>query len=85
MRGDAEWFKGLDNVVKDILVWGGSAEILIDSIEAFAKKLQASHPRTELVVEPGAAHEDFIISLFLGYKKKAAGTKAIEDFLAPKL
>lgn len=82
----SDWFKGLDKVVKDILVWGGGGEILIDSIESVSKKVQAAHPRTELVVEVGAAHEDFIMDRLLGYKQSVGeGGEVVERWLAQRL
>ncbi|KAK5170203.1 uncharacterized protein LTR77_004789 [Saxophila tyrrhenica] len=80
-----EWFKGLDSKVKDILVWGGGGEVLIDSIEASTKKLQQAHPRVEYVVQPGAAHEDFIIDKLLGYKEKGEGTVVVESWMKTRL
>lgn len=82
---DAEWYKGLDNKVKDILVWGGSGEVLIDSIEVATKKLQQAHPRVEYVVQPGASHEDFIIDKLLGYKEKGEGTVVVESWMKARL
>ncbi|WPH02422.1 DNA polymerase alpha-associated DNA helicase A-like protein [Acrodontium crateriforme] len=82
---EQEWFTGLPDVADDILVWGGGGEILIDSIEALTKKLKIAQPKTELVVEPGAAHEDMIISVLLGYKDKSEGTKAIEQWVSERI
>ncbi|KAK3058525.1 hypothetical protein LTR09_000089 [Extremus antarcticus] len=82
---NAEWFQGLDGKVKDILVWGGGGEALIDSIEVSTKKLQQAHPRVEYVVQPGASHEDFIIDKLLGYKGKAEGTVVVESWMKARL
>ena len=82
---DSNWFKGLDNVVKEIMVWGGGGEVLIDSIDASTKILKAAHPRVEYVVEPGAAHDDFILEKAFGYKNKAQGTVAIESWMKARL
>ena len=82
---DLSWFNGLNLKVKDILVWGGGGEVLIDSIEAIGKKLKEASPSTELVVQPGAGHEDFLFDTLLGYKQKAEGTKLIESWLASKM
>ena len=71
--------------MKDILIWGGGGEVLIDSIEAIGKKVKEAHPKTELVVEPGAAHEDFIIERVLGYNKKAKGTELVESWIKARL
>lgn len=81
---EPSWFKGLDKVAKDIFVWGGGGEILIDSINATAEKLKKAHPRVEYVVQPGASHEDFIIDTLLGYKD-AQGTKVVRSWMEQRL
>ena len=83
--GDLVWFDRLDLYVKDMLIWAGSHEILVDSIEELAKTLKQAHPKTELFVQPGASHEDFIIDRLLGYKRKGEGTKLIESWMAARL
>lgn len=85
IRGDVEWYSGLSRVTKDILVWGGGGEVLIDSIEKLGKTLKEAHPKTELVVQPGAGHEDFIIDVLLDIKGKGEGTKLIESWLADRI
>ncbi|KAK3686902.1 hypothetical protein LTR37_019344 [Vermiconidia calcicola] len=82
---DAAWFNGLDRKVGDILVWGGGGEVLIDSIEAVTKILKEAHPKTELVVESNAAHEDFILDKLLGYKGKNEGTELVENWIKARL
>ncbi|TKA52285.1 hypothetical protein B0A49_12486 [Cryomyces minteri] len=82
---DDDWFKGLENVVSEILVWGGGGEVLIDSIVEIAKKLQKAHPKTELVVQPKVGHEEFIIDTLLGYKEKAEGTVLMENWIGARL
>ena len=66
-------------------MWGGGGEVLIDSIDAFSKKLKEAHPNTEVVVQPGAAHEDFIMDKLLGYKAKGEGTKLVESWIKARL
>lgn len=85
MKADAAWFKDLSSIVKEILIWGGGGEVLIDSINVISKKLKDAHPRTELVVEPGAAHEDFIIQKLLGYKNDAQGTELVRNWIKARL
>ncbi|KXT10690.1 hypothetical protein AC579_5060 [Pseudocercospora musae] len=85
IRADAKWFSGLDKIVKDILVWGGDSEVLIDSIQDFTKILKAAHPKVELVVEQGATHDDFLMDKLLGYSEKAEGTQLVEDWIAERL
>ncbi|KXT03923.1 hypothetical protein AC578_9250 [Pseudocercospora eumusae] len=83
--GDAKWYAGLDRVVKDVLVWGGDGEVLIDSIQDFAKTLKAAHAKVDLVVEKGAAHEDFMMEKLLGYSGTAEGTQLIESWIAERI
>ncbi|CAK1354803.1 hypothetical protein CB0940_01388 [Cercospora beticola] len=82
---DSAWYSGLDKVVNDILIWGGDKEVLIDSIKAFGTTIEKAHAKTTIVIESGAAHEDFILDTLLGYKEKAEGTKVIESWLATRL
>ncbi|KAK5124601.1 hypothetical protein LTR85_001314 [Meristemomyces frigidus] len=85
LHADSNWFSGLDTKAKDIFVWGGGGEVMIDSIEGITKKLKQAHPRVEYFVEPGASHEDMVINKLLGYKDKSEGTKVIESWLAQRL
>ncbi|KAK3619502.1 hypothetical protein LTR56_024003 [Elasticomyces elasticus] len=82
---DDQWFTGLDKKVKDVLVYAGGGEILLDSINAFTKILKQAHPRVELVIQPGVAHDDIILDKVLGYQKKAEGTKVIESWIAQRV
>jgi len=82
---DSNWFHDIESVTKDLLIWGGSGEMLIDSINFIAKKLKAVHSRAVYVEQDGAAHEDMILDKILGYKHKAEGTKLIEEFVLAKL
>lgn len=84
-RADEKWWTGLDKVTSDVLVWGGSAEVLVDSIEEVGGQLKSAHPRTEVVIQKGASHEDFIVDVLLGYKHKAEGTKVIESWLSERI
>ncbi|KAK5106895.1 hypothetical protein LTS08_001018 [Lithohypha guttulata] len=84
-QADSTWFKGIDEKVKDILIWGGGGEVLIDSIELIAQTLKAAHRQTEYVVEPGKSHEDFIVLKLLGYSEKAEGTQLIENWIKARL
>lgn len=81
VMADASWFNGIDSKFREILVWGGGGEVLIDSIDVLAQKFKRAHPRTEYVVEQGACHEEFIIEKLIGYKEKGEGTKLIENWV----
>ena len=82
---DVSWFSGIETKVKDILVWGGGGEVLIDSIDLISKKLQEAYPKTEYVKEPGASHEEFIIEKMFGYKGKNEGTQLVESWMKARL
>jgi len=82
---DDAWFRDLSSVASSILVWGGGGEVLVDSIQVIAAKLKEAHSRTEVVIQPGAAHEDFILDKLLGYKAKSQGTEVVERWLRDNL
>ncbi|KAF2173052.1 hypothetical protein M409DRAFT_17002 [Zasmidium cellare ATCC 36951] len=84
-NADASWWSGLDKVVKDVIIWGGGAERLLDGINEFANKLKSAHKNTEIVIEPGAAHDDFIADVFLGKKEKSEATKVVESWIAERI
>ena len=75
----------MDTVTKDILIWGGGGEVLIDSIQVLERKLKRAHRRLEYVEQPGASHEDFILEKLLGYTEKAQGTVVVESWIAARL
>lgn len=51
VKAPAGWFSKLDTVVSDLFIWGGSGEVLIDSINEMAKQLKSILPKTQYVVE----------------------------------
>jgi len=81
----ADWFSGLDKVVKGVFVWGGAHEVLVDSIDDIARKLKASFPETVYVRTPGAAHVGWLSHKLIGIKGKEESTNAIESFMADRL
>lgn len=82
---DSNWFSGLDKVVKEILVYGGAHEVLIDSIEAFAKKLKEAHGKAEFVKQPNACHVDMVMDKVFGYRETSEGGKLIESWIAGRM
>lgn len=85
MTADSQWFSGLDRVSKDVLIWGGGAEVLIDSIRKCSKMLQSAHPATQLIVQEGAGHDEFMIEVNIGGFEKAEGTRVIESWIAERI
>ncbi|KAK4506872.1 hypothetical protein PRZ48_000605 [Zasmidium cellare] len=82
---EKSWWEGLDKVVKDVLVWGGGAERLLDGINDFSNKLKSAHKNTEIVITPGAAHDDFIADVVMGVKEKSEATKVVESWIAERI
>lgn len=81
----ADWFSGIDKVVKGIIVWGGEQEVLIDSIDAIVRRLKDVYPNTEYVRSQGAAHVEWLIKKMIGIKDKDESTQAIESWMAARL
>lgn len=48
---ESDWFAGLDGVVTEVLVWGGGAEVLIDSIDRIVAQLKSVFPKLDYVKE----------------------------------
>ncbi|KAF9699949.1 hypothetical protein EKO04_002045 [Ascochyta lentis] len=86
-----EWWEPVADVVGEVLIWGGENEILIDGIEAFAKKFSIGFRRrgghVNVVVTKGAAHEEMIIERVLGYKgDSGTGSQGVvEQWVKAKL
>lgn len=73
-----------------MLILAGGAEVLVDSIVAMGEKLKAAHPRTEVVVEPGCSHVDFILEVMLGYSGREGsgngkGRMIAEDWIEERV
>lgn len=81
----ADWFSGLGEIVKDIIIWGGEQEVLIDSIDAISRRLKDSHPRTEYVRSQDGAHVGWLANKLIGVTGKDESTQAIERFMAAGL
>ena len=89
---EPSWWKGADQVVKEVLIWGGGGEVFIDGINAFAEKfvegwkMGGGAPAGVQVVErERACHEGMIVDVLLGYKEKGPGARDVEDFVRSKL
>jgi acetyl esterase/lipase len=86
-----EWWEPVADVVEEVLIWGGGNEILIDSIEAFAKKFSVGFRRrgghVTVVVTKGAMHDEMIFERALGYNgDSGTGSKiVVENWVKSKL
>ncbi|KAF2633067.1 alpha/beta-hydrolase [Macroventuria anomochaeta] len=79
-----EWWEPVADVVEEVLIWGGENEILIDGIEAFAKKFSQGFRRrgghVDVIVTKGALHIEMIIERGLGYKgDSGTGSKQVVE------
>jgi hypothetical protein len=80
------------------MIWGGETEILIDSIQKFAKTIQTgfveadprhveqtvstSRERFTFVVTPEHGHDEMILDHILGRLTMGQGAKDIENWLS---
>lgn len=80
----AEWWHGLDHVVKDVFVWCGGGEVLIDGITEVAEKIKSVHRNTTFYLSPRSGHEEMIFDVLLGYEKSDS-SKAVEAWLFERL
>lgn len=87
----ASWWEGTADVIEEVLIWGGGNEVLLDSIEEFARRFQTGFGgkggRVTTVITDKAAHVEMIVERILGYKGDS-GTGSIgvlNDWVKAKL
>jgi len=92
LLADPSWWEGASNAVEEVMIWGGGGEIFIDGIKAFADKFKEGWgsgggdiKRVKLVVTPRMAHEEMLLDVILGYKKKGKAAIEIEEWVKSKL
>jgi Steryl acetyl hydrolase len=92
VRAPPATWKGVAEVVDEIIVWGGGGEILIDSIRIFAKNIidgfrmaDSGSERVIFVETPRASHEQQIMDLTLRIKEKCEGTLVVEEWINARL
>jgi len=83
------WWEATAGVVGEVLIWGGSYEILLDGIEEFAHRFKkgygGSGEKVTIVITDKAAHEEMVVERMLGYKQKSESARAVEDWVKAKL
>ncbi|KAG6827222.1 hypothetical protein H0H92_012743 [Tricholoma furcatifolium] len=76
------WFTKLSTVVGPILVTGGDAECLRDSIVVFADRLTKQHPQTKFVLQKHGVHNDPYFDFMWDGKAQNELRPIILDFFA---
>jgi acetyl esterase/lipase len=77
--------------VRDVMIWGGGGEILVDSIKELAIKLTAAFEAAgrkgavQTVITPGAAHDEVLLDKMFGYKEPGACQQTMDSFVKAKL
>jgi acetyl esterase/lipase len=79
-----EWWEPVTDFVEEVLIWAGGNEVLVDGIEAFAKKFEKGYGSkgglVATVVTPKACHEEMILERILGYKgDSGTGSQAVVE------
>ncbi|KAF2997102.1 hypothetical protein E8E13_003612 [Curvularia kusanoi] len=87
----SEWWEPVADVVEEVLIWGGANEVLIDGIEAFARKFSTGFRRrgghVNFVVSDAAMHDEMIFERVLGYKGDSGtgSQRVVEEWVKAKL
>jgi acetyl esterase/lipase len=87
----ASWWEEVASVIEETLIWGGGNEVLLDSIEEFARRFEKGFGgkggRVSTVITPNAAHIEMILEILLGYKKDSGtgSTLVVKDWVKAKL
>lgn len=82
VKAPEQWFKGINTVVNRILITGGSAECLRDSIEDLAKQICKQHDDTTFWLQDHGVHDDPYFDFFTMEKKLGKMTPQIIDWFA---
>ncbi|KAF1982414.1 alpha/beta-hydrolase [Aulographum hederae CBS 113979] len=86
------WWSGAQDLVDDVLVWGGGGELFLDGISAFTEaftddwvKSGGERRNVSLVVTPECAHIEMALDKMFGYKDMNPGGRDVEGWLKAKL
>jgi acetyl esterase/lipase len=89
---ETTWWRGMHNVVDNVLIWAGGGEVFTDGLTAFGKKFTegwtaggGQGERARLVVTPRMEHDEPIISPILGIKEKSEAQVLIEEWLQARV
>ncbi|KAF8064398.1 Alpha/Beta hydrolase protein [Lyophyllum atratum] len=74
------WFDGLPEVVDRVLITGGDAEALRDTIVVFADRMCRVHPRAEFILQKYGVHNDPYFDFFTMERNKGEVTPRILEW-----
>lgn len=83
---ESEWFRGFEQVVRQMYITVGSYEIMADHGRAMGRILKEGAPDLDLVVEvgPREAH-DAVVTEYLTFQSGGPGTKRMQKWFASYL
>ncbi|MCJ1309502.1 hypothetical protein MMC25_003162 [Agyrium rufum] len=84
-RAKAEWWTDISSKVRDILITGGSEEVMADDITAFAKKIEVNHSSTTTTVVSGEVHDQAFMDPLFFDNRQAASTKLFKEWVKARL
>jgi len=82
LSAEPDWWKGLEGVVEEILILGGSHELLVDVIREMDARFEAMHSKVTLVIAEGEWH-DRPVSSALGMGGELS--EAIKSYVKARL
>ena len=83
LRAPGSWWKGIP--VDSLLILAGSDEIMVDSIQALGKKIEAVHGGTSTIVTAQECHCQPVQDCLMGYKVQGEQAKTLESWLLHRL
>ncbi|KAF7362878.1 Abhydrolase-3 domain-containing protein [Mycena venus] len=81
VKAPEEWFKGVDRLVKRVLITLGEKEGLRDDVISFGVTFKQYHRSAEVVAQEGGIHEDMFLGFMVAEKKLGTLTPLIIDRL----
>ncbi|KAJ6506142.1 Alpha/Beta hydrolase protein [Mycena vulgaris] len=76
------WFKGVNGLVRRILITAGSNECMRDDILQVGDRLKSHHPTVEVVVQKGGLHDDMFFDFLAKEKNLGTLTPLVVKWLA---
>jgi acetyl esterase/lipase len=92
LLAETSWWSGSSKVANEVLFWTGGGELFVDGIRAFAEKFTegwtsggGERQKVQVLVGERMAHEEMILDVILGMKKKGQGALQVEEWVKSKL